>query len=129
MKMKRLSFSTLIPPPASSFASCTNVCKVFVTELNADFSCDFVSPSTIQDPVYVNFDIDALEVRLDNPYLDNLEHIKFRWQRNCLLTSLISIMRGYSEIESSQSFTTFYHQLLGACWTVSSHKWGCGIFL
>ena len=122
MKMKGLSFSTLIPPPVSSFTSHMNVCKVFVTELNVDFSCDFVSPSTIQDPVYVNFDIDALQVQLDNPYLDNLEHIRFRWQRNCLLTSLVSIMKGYGETELSQSFTTFYHQLLGVCQTASSHN-------
>ena len=51
MKMKGSSFYTLIPLPVSSITSCMNVCKVFVTELNADFSCDFVSPSMIQDPV------------------------------------------------------------------------------
>ena len=93
MKMKGLSFSTLIPLPTSRFASDMNVCNVFVTELNADLSCDFMSPSTIQDPVYINFDVDAMQVWLDDPYLDDIEHVKFWWQRNCLLFSLVSIMK------------------------------------
>ena len=50
----------LIPPPATMFNN--KVRHVFVTEINADLSCDFISPCTIQDPTYVNFDEDTVQV-------------------------------------------------------------------
>ena len=90
--------------------------KVYVTEINADFCNDDISPLTIQDPVRVNYDVDDHQVRLDMPILSSVsdvtfEKIQFRWKRNCLLTSLKSIMNGYGSREGC--FMDFKQMLNG----------------
>ena len=76
---KVLLFSTLIPPPATMLNN--EVCCVFVTEINADLSCDFISSCTIQDPKYINYDEDTVQVHLDNPWMitedKDMSHMKF----------------------------------------------------
>ena len=67
MHSKVLSFSTLIPPSTTMLNN--KVCHVFVTEINADLSCNFISPCTIQDLTYVNFDEDTVQVHLDDPWI------------------------------------------------------------
>ena len=54
-KNKDMMFNTLIPPPVNEEAD-AGVCWVYVTELEKDLSCDFISPSTIQDPCWVDYD-------------------------------------------------------------------------
>ena len=68
LKSKLLSFSTLIPPPY--IGESKTISKVFVTEINSDLSCNFISPNSIQDPTYMNYDKDMLQVRLDDPYFN-----------------------------------------------------------
>ena len=80
-RSKVLSFSTLIPPPASRRSH--KVHRVIVTEINVDLSCSYVSPCTIQDPVYVNFDDDTMQLRLGDPHFshaddEDFSHVKFR---------------------------------------------------
>ena len=65
MKIKRcIACSTLIPLPC---VWGVREMHVYITEINVDLSCDFVSPHTIQDPVYMNYDKDSLQVRLAEP--------------------------------------------------------------
>ena len=70
-----------------------------MTEINSDLSCNFISPHSIQDPTYVNYDEDMLQVRLDDPYFDGegFSHVRFRWQRYCLLSALNNTIRGYGQ--------------------------------
>ena len=68
-KMKTNAFNTLIPPPMSSTDKKTNRVRVYITEINADFSCNDVTPCSIQDPVWVNYDMDSHQVQLDKPLL------------------------------------------------------------
>ena len=63
-----------------------------MTEINADLSCSYVSLCTIQDPVYVNFDDDTMQLRLGDPHFStddkDFSHVKFWWHHQCLLSSL-----------------------------------------
>ena len=77
-----------------------------MTELNANFSCNNIIPFSIQHPIWVNYDVDGYQVRLDIPLLSNaedvnFEHIFYCWKRNCLLTSLRNAMRNYGKIENN----------------------------
>ena len=117
-RSKVLSFSTLIPPPASRQSH--KVCRVIVTKANADLSCSYVSPCTIQDPVYVNFDDDMMQLRLDDPHFSTADdkdfsHVKFWWHCQCLLSSLTGMMKDYGKVKSTVSFTTFKYNLLSVC--------------
>ena len=113
-RSKVLSFSTLIPPPASRQSH--KVHRVIVTEINLDLLCSYVSPCTIQDPVYVNFDDNMIQLHLDDPHFStddkDFSHIKFRWHHQCLLSSLTGIMKDYGKVESTLSFATFKYKLL-----------------
>ena len=117
-KMKANAFNTLIPTPLSSADRKTNGVGVYVMEINADFSCNDVTPCSIQDPVWVNYDADSHQVQLDKPLLsiDNINwgNIHFQWQRNCVLTSLINMMDGYGGI-SNLSFSLVKLLLNGVC--------------
>ena len=81
-------------------------------EINADLSCSFVSPCTIQNPVYVNLDDDMMQLRLDD---QDFSHVKFRWHHQCLLSSLTGMMKDCGKVEGTVSFTTFKHNLLSVC--------------
>ena len=80
-KLKGDLFTTLIPSPLSSNNRHKKVdsVKVFVTEVNVDFANYEVSP-TIQDPSWVNYDVDAVQVRLNDLFItsSDLKHIRFR---------------------------------------------------
>ena len=91
--LKEFSHSTLIPPPLVDGDSLIGT-RVLVTEINVDLSCDFVSPHMIQDPTYVNYNEDVLQVRLSKPLLsfDNVLRVQQKWHRQCLLTTLNGIM-------------------------------------
>ena len=108
------SYSTLIRPPCIEGVKGT---CVFITEINADLSCDFVSPHTIQDPVYVNYDKDTLQVRSSEPLLSlkDPSYVRQKWHRQALLTSLNSVMKDYGCVESTQCFSTFKYNLLSVC--------------
>ena len=97
--MKVDTFNTLIPPPISPEDKKVNRVRVYVMEINSDFSCIDVTPCTVQDPTWVNYDVDSHQVQLDKPLLldtdPNYAHIHFPWQRNCVLTSLINVMNQY----------------------------------
>ena len=100
MKQKNDLFTTSISPPLYDEGGRRHGVKVYVTEINADFCNNDISPLTVQDPVWVNYDVDGHQVRLDMPILSlvsdvTFEKIQFRWKRNCLLTSSKSIMNGY----------------------------------
>ena len=113
-RSKVLSFSTLIPPPASRQSH--KVRRVIVTEINSDLSFSYVSPCTIQDPVYINFDDNMMQLHLDDPHFStddkDFSHVKFQWHHQCLLSSLTGIMKDYGKVESTMSFATFKHNLL-----------------
>ena len=66
---KEFSTSTLIPPPSVNDGGRT--IRVYVTELNADLSTDFSSPHTVQDPTYVCYDEEVLNIKLSKPTLSN----------------------------------------------------------
>ena len=55
LKQKNDSFTTLIPPPLYDEGSKSRGVKVYVTEINADFCNNDISPLTVQDPVWVNY--------------------------------------------------------------------------
>ena len=106
LMQKNDSFTTLIPPPLydEGKKKSRNI-KVYVTEINTDFCTNDISPLTIEDPVWVNYDVDGHQVRLDMPLLSSVhdltfEKVQFRWKRNCLLNSLKSIMNGYRSGEN-----------------------------
>ena len=46
VKMKGHSFTTLIPPPLSNVRRKERGVRVFVTEINADFCCNDITPLT-----------------------------------------------------------------------------------
>ena len=73
-RFKDMMFNTLIPPPVSKEAD-ANVRSVYVTELEKDLSCEFISPSTVQDPCWVNYDKAVVRVKL-------VEKMRRR-RRNC----------------------------------------------
>ena len=57
----------------------------------------------VQDPVWVNYDIDGHQVQLDSPLLSsmddiNWEMIQYHWQINCLLTNLRNVMFNYVNV-------------------------------
>ena len=60
---KDMMFNTLIPPPVSEDAD-ARVRWVYVTELEKDLSCDFISPSTVQDPCWVDYDESIVRLKL-----------------------------------------------------------------
>ena len=117
LKMKVNAFNTLIAPPISSTDKKTNRVRVHVTEINADFPCNDVILCSIQDPVWVNYDMDSHQVQLDKPLFSiddiNWGNIHFRWQRNCVLTSLINAIDGYGSTSNS-SFSLVKLVLNGA---------------
>ena len=116
LKQKNDSFTTLIPPPLYDEGGKSRGVKVYITEINADFCNDDISPLMIQDPMWVNYDVDGHQARLDMPILSSVsdvtfEKIQFHWKRNCLLTSLKSIMNGYGSREGC--FTDLKQMLNG----------------
>ena len=60
---KDMMFNTLIPPPVSEDAD-VRVRWVYVTELEKDLSCNFISPSTVQDPCWVDYDESIVRLKL-----------------------------------------------------------------
>ena len=60
---KDMMFNTLIPPPVSEDAD-ARVRWVYVTELEKDLSCSFISPSTVQDPCWVDYDESIVRLKL-----------------------------------------------------------------
>ena len=86
---KDFSTSMLIPPPSVNGGGGT--IRVYVTELNADLSTDFSSPHTIQDPAYVCYDEEVLNIKLSEPTLSDC----FRVHRYALLDVLNEIMNDY----------------------------------
>ena len=78
---KAFAYSTLIPPPCLDDSN--EGVRVYVTEINADLSCDFLSPHTIQDPVYVSYDEDTLQIQLSEPLLsfDDPSYVRQKWHR------------------------------------------------
>ena len=60
---KDMMFNTLIPPPINEEAD-ARVRWVYVTELEKDLSCDFISPSTIQDPCWVDYNESVVKLKL-----------------------------------------------------------------
>ena len=85
--LKKFAQSTLIPTPRVNGSN--RRVRVYVTEINADLSCDFLSPHTIQDSAFVNYDEDSLQVRLGEPLvnIDDHKHVRQKWQRQALLES------------------------------------------
>ena len=108
---KEFSRSTLIPPPSVNDGGET--IQVYVTELNADLSTDFSSPHTVQDPAYVCYDEEVLNIKLSKPILSDC--FRSRVHRYALLDVLNEIMNDYGGKESSYNFTTFKYYLLAAC--------------
>ena len=111
---KMFAYSTLIPPPCLNDVEGV---RVYVTEINADLSTDFLSPHTIQDPAYVCYDVDVLQVRLDEPLLQSNESFCHQqcWHRQALLDCLNGIMQDYGSVESSQNFNSFKYNLMAVC--------------
>ena len=101
-----------MPPPYDE-EGVRGMC-VYVTELNVDLSCDIVSPHTIQDPVYVNYDKDMLNICLSEPLLcfDDSSYVRQKWHRQALLASLNGVMKDYGCVELTQCFppsrTTYF---------------------
>ena len=99
VKMKGDSFTTLTPPPQSNVHRKERGMSVFVTEINADFCCNDITPLTVQDPVW---GVICHQVKLDQLLLSLMgeenqiawEMIQYRWKRNCLLNNLRSITMG-----------------------------------
>ena len=60
---KDMMFNTSIPSPVNEEAD-ARVRWVYVTELEKDLSCDFVSPSIIQDPCWVDYDEAVVKLKL-----------------------------------------------------------------
>ena len=79
---------------------------VYVSELIADVSTDFVSPSTIQDPAYMSYDEDSIRIKFDQE--SGVEEVC----RYGVLEKLNSIMFGYGFHEDSHTFTTLKYYLL-----------------
>ena len=96
-----------------------SVRKVFMTEINADLLSSYMSLCMIQDPTYVNFEEDMMQLHLDDPHFSlddgNFSNIKLHWQQQCLLSSLTSMMKGYGKAEMLVCFKTFKHNLLNTC--------------
>ena len=70
---------------------------VYITEIITDF-LSRTSPLTIQDPVWVNYDLDGCQVRLDQPLLFDVCDIKqvhWHWKRCAALSNLSIIMANY----------------------------------
>ena len=61
--MKDMMFNTLIPLPISEETD-ARVRWVYVTELEKDLSCEFISPSSIQDPCWVDYDESIVKLKL-----------------------------------------------------------------
>ena len=109
---KKFSTSMLIPPPSVNGGTI----RVYVTELNADLSTDFSSPHTVQDPTYVCYDEEVLNIKLSEPTLNDCSRV----HRCALLDVLNEIMNDYGCKESSYNFTTFKYYLLSACATTTT---------
>ena len=58
-----MMFNTLIPPPIGKDAD-ARVRWVYVTELEKDLSCNFISPSTVQDPCWIDYDESIVRLKL-----------------------------------------------------------------
>ena len=114
-KQKAFAYSMLIPPPCLDDSN--EEVRVYITEINADLSCDFLSPHTIQDPVYMSYDEDTLQIRLSEPLLsfDDPSYVRQKWHRQSLLGSLNGIMHDYGCVQSVQCFSTFKFNLLSMC--------------
>ena len=109
---KKFSTSMLIPPPGVNGGTIW----MYVTELNADLSTDFSSPHTVQDPAYVCYDEEVLNIKLSEPTLNDCSRV----HRCALLDVLNEIMNDYGGKESSYNFTTFKYYLLAACATTTT---------
>ena len=68
--------------------------------------------------MWVNYNADSHQVQPDKPLLSiddiNWGNINFRWQRNCVLTSLINAVDGYGSTSNS-SFSLAKLVLNRAC--------------
>ena len=60
---KDMMFNTLIPPPVSEDTD-ARVRWVYMTELEKGLSCNFISPSTVQDPCWVDYDESIVRLKL-----------------------------------------------------------------
>ena len=59
LRMKVNAFNTLIPPPISSTDKKLTDYEYTLRRLMPIFSCNDVTPCSIQDPVWVNYDVDS----------------------------------------------------------------------
>ena len=74
-------------------------------EINTNFCCNDITTLTVQDPVWVEYDVNCHQVRFDQPLLSlrggeenqkiAWEKTQYRWKRKCLLNNLRNVMRGY----------------------------------
>ena len=115
-KSKEFSTSTLIPPPSVNDSGGT--IQVYVTKLNADLSTNFSSPHTVQDPAYVCYDEEVLNIKLSEPTLSDC--FQSCVHRCALLDVLNKIMNDYGGKKSLYNFATFKYYLLAACNNVTT---------
>ena len=82
----------------------------------AKYLSSYVSPCTIQDPTYVNFEEGMMQLCLDDPHFSlddgNFSDAKLCWQWQCLLSSLTSVIKDNGKAEMSVCFKMFKHNLL-----------------
>ena len=72
--MKDMMFNTLIPLPVSEETD-ARVRWVYVMELEKDLSCEFISPSSIQDPCWVDYDESIVKLKLTEKARRRQRHI------------------------------------------------------
>ena len=108
IELKIDSFTTLIRLPLVE--NYLNGMYVYVTEIHTDFSTR-TTPLTIQDPVWVNYDLDACQVRLDQPLLfdiTDIQQVHWHWKRIAALKNLSSIMCNYLNDKGEKSESHYF---------------------
>ena len=107
-ELKIDSFTTLIPLPLVE--NDLSGVYVYVTEIHTDFSTR-TTPLTIQDPVWVNYDLDACQVRLDQPLLfdvTDIQQVHWCWKCIAALKNLSSIMCNYLNDKGEKSESHYF---------------------
>ena len=108
-ELKNDSYSTLIPPPLAEDDGERGM-YIYVTEIYTDFMSR-ASPLTIQDPVWINYELDGCQVRLNQPLLfdvTDIKQVRWHWKCNAALFNLWSIMASYISDDGVKSDRHYY---------------------
>ena len=124
-RFKDMMFNTLIPPPVSKEAD-ANIRSIYITELEKDLSYEFISPSTVQDPCWVDYDEAVVRVKLVEKMRRRRRNCDDVWREGPRLVDQLNVQCGMLQClqEYMKNFGTDVQPELSSLKVMLDHHYG-----